>query len=457
MSNAIVVVNVSETNAPTPSILQQSGAFISQGGTTTAANTLTLLPTLATLTGILAGTKAISTITWLSNVATVTLTANHGWTISDVVNITIAGELPAGYNGTFACTITGATTFTYALLSNPGAQSQAGTAILADENELLQMATTYFAGNGVVSPYVLELGEGTAAEGVTALSAWIAANPGVIYSYLVPREWDAVSSYLTFLATWNTPSSQTYFFTTTTVANRAVYAGLKCVLAEVEAPSIGATEFSLASAFATTLSYNPSPTNRVTPLSYAYAYGVTAYPLTGNATVLAELNTANVGYIGTGAEGGISKTILFYGQMSDGNPFNYWYSADWFVINVNLNLSNEVINGSNNPLAPLYYDQNGINRLQNRAVATGNQAITNGLALGNVIATTLPALQFAANYEAGVYAGQLAINAEPFSVYTTENPSAYATGTYGGLACVYTPLRGFKQILFYLNLTNLLS
>jgi hypothetical protein len=173
--------------------------------------------------------------------------------------------------------------------------------------------------------------------------------------------------------------------------------------------------------------------------------------------VLAELKAANISYVGTGAEGGISNTILFYGQMQDSNPFGYWYSADWMTINLNLNLSNEVINGSNNPLAPLYYDQNGINRLQNRAVQTANQAITNGLALGNVIATTLPALQFAANFEAGLYAGQLAINAEPFAVYTAENPSAYATGTYGGIAIVYTPLRGFTQILVYLNLTNLLA
>jgi len=238
------------------------------------------------------------------------------------------------------------------------------------------------------------------------------------------------------------------------VANRAVYAGIKSVLALVEAPAIPVTEFSLAAVWAVTLGYNPTSTNRVPPLAFAYVYGVTAYPLAGNSTTLTQLATANVSYVTTGAEGGISNTIVKYGHTADGNPFNYWYSADWAQLNVDLNLSNEVINGSNSTLAPLYYNQQGINRLQNRAAQTFGQAITNGLALGQVVLTQLPAATFAANFAAGLYNGQLAINAEPFTVYTAENPSDYAIGKYGGLAAVYTPLRGFEAIFFNLNVTN---
>lgn len=457
MSNNIVVVNVSQTQAPLPGTLQQTGALISQGGTNTTPNTLTLCPTLASLTAILATAKTLSTISWLSSVATGATASPHGWNIGDTINATIAGASPTGYNGTYPITVTGTTSFTYPLSVNPGAISTPGTVILADESELLQMGTTYFANTSNPAIYVLELGESEPTDGVTALAAWINTNPGIIYSYLVPREWDGVSSFQAFLGGFNAANSKTYFFVTTTVVNRAFYAGLKASLAEVESPNIAATEFSLSSAFGTTLGYNPTSSSMVTPLSYAYAFGVTAYPSAGNTAIFTELNAANVGWVGTGAEGGISNTILFYGQMGDGNPFNYWYSADWAQLNCEQAIANEIINGSNNPQNPLYYDQPGINRLQNRVVQTLQAAVSNGLALGTVVATTLPAAMFAANYQANLYQGQLVVNAEPFLIYSQENPNDYAIGKYAGLSCVYTPLRGFKQIFFNLNITDLIA
>ena len=48
----IVTLNASLTQAPTPSTLQQTGAFVTQGGTNTAANTLTPVATLAALQAI---------------------------------------------------------------------------------------------------------------------------------------------------------------------------------------------------------------------------------------------------------------------------------------------------------------------------------------------------------------------------------------------------------------------
>lgn len=457
MSNNIVVVNVSQEQAPAPNTLQKTGAFITQGGTTTDAGDLTLLTSLADLTAILAPAVAITSLSWSGGVVTVTTSAPHGWTDTDVVPVVIAGAEPVEYNGDYAGTITGASTLTYPLVADPGSETTPGTVNLGSVGELLQMGTTFFTQTGGQSVYVMELGEGEVDAGVTALGTYIADNPLLVYSWLVPREWSHNSSFITFLGLFTSPDKMTYFFCTPTVDNRADYADLKDVFAEVEAPEIGATEFSLAGAFSVTLGYNPNSTNRITPTSYAYVYGVTAYPIPGNGAVFTELNTANVGWIGTGAEGGISNTILFYGQLSDGNPFGYWYSADWAQINLKLDLANEVINGSNNPLAPLYYDQPGIDRLQNRALQTLGRAVTNGLALGTVKATQLPAKQFADNFLAGVYEGQLVVNAEPFLVYSQENPNDYAIGKYAGLAAVYTPLRGFKQIFFNLNVTNIVA
>jgi len=453
MTNQIVTVNVSQTIAPTPSKLQRTGAFISQGGTNLAANAKTLLTQLSDLTPILATGQALASLAWSGGTVTGTTSTAHGYPNGQTISLTIAGATPSGYNGTYNCTITGTTTFTYALVGNPGAETVPGTVVSANAAQLTAMATTFFAQPGQVSVYVLELGPGDAAHGVTALQAYITANPGVIYSYLIPRGWDAESTYPAFLHNYNSTTAKTYFYTTVTLASYSNITNLdKCAPMLIEAPGIPSTEFTMAAMFWTTLNANPSSANKVPPLSYSYLVGVTAYPITNS--VATTLKAANVNYVTTGAEGGISNTILVWGNMPDGRPWNYWYSTDWSQINLELDLANEIINGSNTSINPLYYNPDGVNRLQARAVKTMTNAVSYGLALGQVIQTQLDPDTFAANVSAGVYAGQVVVNAVPFSTYVAQNPSAYSQGEYDGLAAVYTPARGFAQIIFNLNVTD---
>lgn len=64
---------------------------------------------------------AITTLSSLTNVtttATATTVANHNLQTGDYVTIT--GCTPSAYNGSFVITVTGDTTFTYTMLSNPG-------------------------------------------------------------------------------------------------------------------------------------------------------------------------------------------------------------------------------------------------------------------------------------------------------------------------------------------------
>jgi len=466
MANQIVTVNVSQTVAPTPSILQRTGAIISQGGTTTAANTLTLLTQLSDLTPILATAKAITTMTWAGSVVTVTTTAAHGWNIGDIIPVVISGVTPAGYNsatinpttGYVLATITSTTQFTYPLVANPGSVTVQGTALLGDEVELLSQATTFFAQGRGTSVYVLELGEGTVSAGVTALQSFITANPNLIYSYLIPREWDAQSSFITFLGNFNTTTSKTYFHVTTTGSTYTNYTALmKCVLTTIQAPLAPITEFTAAAQFFVALSANPSSSTKVPPLAFSYVYGVTPYPTLGNSALLNTYKAANVGVIGTGAEGGISTAILYWGHTMDGNPWNYWYSVDWIQINLDLNLANAIINGSNNVINPLYYNQAGINALQAVATSTFSTAVAYGLANGSILDVQLPVATFNQNYASGLYAGQLVINAEPFLVYSTENPNDYALGRYAGFAAVYTYQRGFESIVFNVNVSSFVS
>jgi hypothetical protein len=72
MSTEIVVVNVSEQLAPLPPTLQNSGAFVSQGGTTLAPGSFAALPVPSTLAGLLSSALPLSTLTQSGGVATAT-------------------------------------------------------------------------------------------------------------------------------------------------------------------------------------------------------------------------------------------------------------------------------------------------------------------------------------------------------------------------------------------------
>lgn len=458
----IVTTTASVVQAPAPSNLQQTGGFVTQGGSTLDPGTAQLVNTLEELDAILAPPLAISSLAWLANVVTVTTTDPHGWGTGDVIPIVIAGVSPAAYNGTFTGTVTGANTLTYPLTPDPGNDTVLGTVALGASTELLQMGTTYFAAPGVPGVYVVELGEGEVDDGVAALTTFISEvneTDDQIYAYLIPREWDDNANFLVLCNQSTAVNDMLYFWVTTTYANRAVYSGpgFKCVYAEVEAPDLPASEFSLASPFGTALNANPSSTNKVPPLSYTPSYGTTAYPARGNQSVFNALSLASVGWIGTGQQGGVAGNIVFQGKMSDGNQWNFWYSVDWAQINMSLALANEVINGSATTLNPLYYNQNGIDRLQNRVLAVARQGVSAGLGNGQVIGTKLPIEQFLANFNAGAYAGQIVVNAEPFAVYTRENPSDYGIGKYAGLSAVWIPQLGFQNIFFNLLATTLVA
>jgi len=321
--------------------------------------------------------------------------------------------------------------------------------------ELLEMATTFFAQGSGQGVYVLELGAGTFVAAIAALSTYITNNPNAFYSYLVPRGWDGVSSFLTLLASFETDTSQTYFFITTTLATYADYtSSMKCAITLIEAPGVSTTEFSMAAVFWVTLNYAPSSSNRITPLNLAFLFGVTAYPAAGNSAQLATLQAANVNYVGSAGIGNVSGTILIGGNNMDGNPFNYWYSVDWVQINVMIAITAALIAGSNNPANPIYYNQAGINALQQVAISVMAQGLGAGLVLNPIKALTLSAVAWAAALDADTFGSYTAINADPFPSYVTENPSDYNSGLYKGFSILYVPLRGFAQITFNVTVSQ---
>ena len=426
----IVNVEVSQQVASAPSTLQRTGAFISQGATTLTPGSVQLLTTANDLAVYLTGAVSIDTIVWSTGIVTVVTDTPHGIPSGDTIPMVISGCTPIGYNGTYACTYVSSTSFTYPLAINPGLIVIPGNVTLEDVQELVAMNNTFFAQGQNLSVYVLELGAGTPAQGVTALSNYI-ENPEIkMYSYLLPKSWDTETTMYDLAVLHNGTTAQLYFYVTTTIDTYSTWEGVKSVFTGLQSPSAPITEFSLSSIFYVTLAYNPSASNLAHPLSFSFIYGVTAYTLTNTQQTL--LKNAGVNWVGTGAEGGISNTIIFWGTFMDKYPFNYWYSVDWLAINVEIALAGAIINGSNSPTNPLYYNQNGVNTLQKVAQATVN----NGIAFGMILSPTN-------------------VNAVPFITYVTERPADYASGTYNGLSVTFVPSRGFTSITIYLTASNI--
>jgi hypothetical protein len=456
---SIVTLNTSVVTAAAPLTLQATGALISQGGTTLSAGKFSLLTQASDLTPLLAAAASLTSLAWSGGVVTATTAvAIPGLTAGDTFITTISGATPSAYDGTFMATVTGASTFTYALVANPGSETVAGTYTPPNQGELQAMVNTFFGQGTGQSVYVLELGPGDATSGPTALGTWLTANPRTIYSFLIPRLWDNSAGLLTLIAQYEAPNALTYFFVTTTPSTNTAYtATMKNVFALVEAPTIPLTEFSLAAVFQVTLQYAPSATNRQTQLGFAYLYGVTPYPTTGNNALLASFKAANTNYVGTGAEGGISTSVLFWGNVASGVDFTWWYSADWAQINSDQTAANIVINGSNNPLNPLLYNQSGINTLQDGIVNLIKNAVSFGLAAGTVVHSALSAQAFSTAVADEQFAGNCVVNAVPYATYIAQNPNDYAIGKYGGLSVLYIPQNGFKQIIFNVTVTNLIG
>jgi hypothetical protein len=459
---SIVQINLSLTQAPAPSLQQKKGAVISQGGSTLVAPATMLITQLSDYTAIAKAALPITTLVWVDEVVTATTPAPHGIPVEDIVHLTIAGATPAGFNGTFACTSTGADTFTYPLLANPGAQTVAGTYIPAAVAGLTAKFTTIFAQGSQQAVTLLELGLANPAAGVTALGTFIGANTvkgtPPFYAYLIPAEWDAEATFLPFAATLSSLTAMTYFFQTTTLGTfAAIPPTTKSINAMVPAPSVPATEFSHAADFRALLNYSPSSTNKVTPFDNTALVAVTPYPTVGNSAIIAELLAANINIVSTGSEGGLTNLILNDGTTMDGNDQTFWYAIDWLNINAHMQTAAAVINGANNPQAPLDYDQDGIDQLQGVLATTVSQGVNFNLILGAPTQVQMDPSDFIAAVEAGTFAGQTAINAQTFLNYSAANPDDFEEGLYTGFQIAFTPARGFKTIIININVTEFVT
>jgi hypothetical protein len=493
--NPVVTVQVSTIVAPSAPTYQQSGAIVSFGGTTALPNTTKFLTQFSDLTAIITPGGKILTAVWtpedptdpldiIPAFATITidpLLPLPAWAVigSDIMlaisGLTSDGANTAAFNGIQLCTITAANTFTYLLPVNPGSTvpPNIGTWQINSAAQLNSQVSTFFRQGAGVGCYLLEFGYQSAfTDEVSALENWLNTSPMSYYGYLLPDYWGTPTNIplsLQLYQQYSDPESITYFWLTIPLASVGMIPNtVKSIIQMVEAPGVAAarltaimgqySEFSIAGMFFAAMAYKATSVTRVAPMCFKYVYGVTPYPTAGNGPLLASFKQNNVNYIQTGAEGGISYTNVYQGVTADGRDyFNWWWTIDWVQIQVNIDLTNAIVNGSNNPLAPLYYNQPGINQLEAVLANTMQRGVSYGMVLGNVVQTEYNTEDLAAAIAQGIFTGVCNVNAVPFIYYSQVNPSDYGAGEYDGLSTLFIPARGFVHILVQVVATNIVS
>jgi len=352
---------------------------------------------------------------------------------TDIVTIipdTAFAQTPDSRQRTSVCVSLGASTF---------AQGSAGAVYsyndyltkrvsVAFTPELDAKVLSWFKIPGAPALYLLELGTaGTVAGVATYLQNGTKPVP---YSVICPTAWNTDEALKTLAQTYATNAAQVYFAIDVLPAG-SFFAGIKSVWAVAKPAGSPATEDPAAGLAALIASYNLSPSQQMTSVRYSYMPGFTAFvptKLQRNALLLNRVN-----WIDNGKEAGLpTVSLLENGVASDGLRLGFWYSTNWAQINIERDLSAAVINGSADSENPLFYDQDGINRLQQVAQATVNRGISFGL-----------------------FAAAPKVAAVSFAEYKATNPADVAAGIYGGLSVTLEPEKGFSAITLYFTVSNI--
>jgi len=332
----------------------------------------------------------------------------------------------------------------------------------ADSLALVQSVNDYFAMGADTALYILETGisgtgVGALADNIAYVSGWIAAHPQTLYAYAVPVGWHLETTFLTLVNAYNNFSTTpTIFLATVGHADFATIASNPAHnLALTTNPTETRNTAAMSQLYAITRRSPADNPRSVAPFTMQGMKGAPQFPRLDNDALFQTFENANIGYPISGREAGDPETFLKGGRTTDGKPLDWRYSVDWARINAQQAIAALVINGSKiGTLAPLWYNQEGIDRLQAVVLGVGNIGVSARLFAGATELHERATYDFLADVANGVYAGNVAINAEPLQLYKANNPTHYQQQLYAGLSMSLTPLHGFYTIVFNLNVVN---
>ena len=131
------------------------------------------------------------------------------------------------------------------------------------------------------------------------------------------------------------------------------------------------------------------------------------------------------------------------GRCKDTYPLDFWYQWDYLALNLDTSLKNLILNGANNPLYAIRYNQTGIDTIKASLLSTLNNAKSLGL-IDSFCESLNPATGEMVNFDS--------IVCIPFAEYIATNPDDYQNEIYGGASFVVRIGRYIRQLIIQVNL-----
>jgi hypothetical protein len=502
----IVNLTAVVTTAPVPSQLQQSGAIVSVGGSTLTPGTYQYCGNISAINAISATSYAITSLAWASSEVTATVASGELGSIGSTFTTTVSGAVPTGYNGTYIATVASATTFTYAVASNPGTETTPGFYTIPGTSPISTPATSFFAQGTSVGVYVLELGYIAGIDAsITALNAWIEANPGVFYGYLVPAAWDYSKDEVGSIVINNGGNGYTSAPTVgfsgggggTGAAGTAIIQNGAVVAVTITNPGSGYTSaptitFTGGAGVGATATANLASALNIVASQYSSPTGKTYFFVTTSVSNLTNYATQKSVYATVPAPTATTSEFdsgsMFYQWLvnnpSASNPlgpmsYRYLTGVTPWVISGNQASINSVLTNYGNLIYPC--SEGGISKagIWKGTTMDGSQAawwygidwfqiqVKQALAAAvingsnqnppliydqNGINSLLAVAQGVANSAVKFQCAlSITITATSFATYTTDNPDDYAAGLYNGFSAVAVGQNGFLTVGFALD------
>ena len=375
--------------------------------------------------------------------------------------------------------------------------------------ELTNMATTFFAQGNSVGVYLLELGANADIDTqIASLQTWITANPGIIYAYLVPVDWDTLSqdvgSITVGAGTYTYTATPTVTFTAATgggvtATGTVVLSGTQVASITITNPGYypsqaapTATLSAASTGTAPTLTVNMANVMDAFAANYASPSGKTYFFTTtttsGAASYAPNKSVFAVVPSPTAVSTEFQAATAFWNWLNNNpgsaNPlapmaYRYVYGVTPWVqagntTNINNTLSeyaNIILTGAEGGISnaclfkgtTMDGEQSawwyGIDWFQIQVKQALAAAVINGsnsnppLLYDQAGINTLQkvAQQVANNAVTFGCALSAVVTATPFATYVVENPNDYNAGIYSGFLCNIVGQNGFLVLNFYID------
>lgn len=183
--------------------------------------------------------------------------------------------------------------------------------------------------------------------------------------------------------------------------------------------------------------FDLSDTNPASPFNYKTIKGIAKQPLT--LPVRKQMIQDSVNYIDDVA----TQLVLMNGRYGDTYPIDYRYQWDLTSFQVAASLKQLILNGVNNPIYVIKYNQDGIDILKSRVKSVLNQMISQGCVT-----------EYAERIESAT--GELVnigeVSCIDFRSYIASNPEDYENEVYGGISFYLRIGKYIRQVIMNVTL-----